>query len=551
MSENHLRKLRRKEQNNTDNETTMFINPEAAGLKKPQSSTPAHESAVPPAQNNTPRPNYGAQPQYNGAPQPNYGAQPQYNGAPQPNYGAQPQYNGAPQPNYGAQPQYNGAPQPNYGVQPQYNGAPQPNYGAQPQYNGAPQPNYGAQPQYNGAPQPNYGAQPQYNGAPQHNYGAQPQYNGAPQPNYGAQPQYNRPPQQPYRPAQPPRPANRPINSAQAPHKRQKPKAAKRKRRGLFSRIFGKLFTTLLTLFIVVFALYSCLSLILIKKMNYVETGARNRTAGTLQSAGVTSVLLLGTDGRSLEDRGRSDTMMLMSINSRKNEITLTSFMRDCYVNIPNYGWDKLNAAYAYGGADLLMDTIESNFNVKIDDYIAVNFLSFAAIVDAVGGIDVDVTDAEAGEINTIMQAEVNAITGHDPMDDLLSGGGKLHLDGRQALSYARIRYIGDADFERTQRQREVLSKIITKAKTFKPSYISGIMSDVVPKVTTNMDTLKLYLLSLRAPIASRYNIEQVRIPAEGTYTPDNAQIGNDWLSVLRVDFETNKQIIAEKVFNK
>ena len=95
------------------------------------------------------------------------------------------------------------------------------------------------------------------------------------------------------------------------------------------------------------------------------------------------------------------------------------------------------------------------------------------------------------------------------------------------------------------------VKKVISKAKTFKPTYLTSIMSNVMPKVSTNMDTTKLYLLSLKTPIVSRYEIGQIQIPAEGTYYGDNALIGEDWLSVLMVDFNANNQIIADKVFNK
>ena len=550
MSDNKMKGLKKKtHKDNSDNENTIYAIPSSSNY--PRTSSPADSTDTQPLPKYGNQPNYGQPQQYNG--QPNYGQSQQYSG--QPNYGQPQQYNGQPnygqpqqysgQPNYGQPQQYNG--QPNYGQPQQYNG--QPNYGQPQQYNG--QPNYGQPQQYNG--QPNYGQPQQYNGQP--NYGQPQQYNGQPnygQPQqYGGQPNYGQPQQRPQNTSQQHRKSSgssapRPRPTAPAP----KPKKQKRKHKSLLSRIIKKIIVSLLTILILLFALYSCVSLALIKKLNHQESGNRARTAGALQSVGVTSVLLIGTDGRSLTEQGRSDTMILMSINSKKRKITLTSFMRDCYVEIPGRGWDKLNAAYSYGGADLLMDTIESNFKVKIDDYVCVNFMSFAALIDSVGGVDMDVSDAEASEINTILQAEVNEIMGDNTFDDLLSGGGKLHLDGKQALSYARIRYIGNADFERTQRQREVLTQVIGKAKKLRPDTIKNIATDVMPKLVTNMETPELYLLSLRAPIASQYEIEQIQIPAEGTYYGDSALIGEDYLSVLMVDFDQNHNIIADKVFS-
>jgi LCP family protein required for cell wall assembly len=259
-------------------------------------------------------------------------------------------------------------------------------------------------------------------------------------------------------------------------------------------------------------------------------------------------VLLIGTDGRSLDERGRSDTMMLISINSATNKINVTSFMRDCYVEIPGYGWDKLNAAYSYGGAELLMDTIEHNFGVRIDDYISINFLSFASIVDSVGGIDVDISDAEATEINVILQAEVNEIMGDGVTDDLLSGGGKnVHLVGKQALAYARIRHIGNADFERTERQRRVVDLVMNKLKSFSPVMLKNLATNVLPDVSTNMKDGKLYLLSLRAPMLLRYERVPLQIPVDGTYYGDSTPSGD----ALIVDLDANYNTLRDTVFSK
>lgn len=309
-----------------------------------------------------------------------------------------------------------------------------------------------------------------------------------------------------------------------------------------------RLLMILLILFLILFGVYSCTALTLIKKMNHVETGSRTRNSSALSDSSVTNVLLIGTDGRTAEEMGRSDTMMLLSMNSSSDTITLTSFMRDCYVEIPNYGWDKLNASYSYGGADLVMDTIEHNFGVRIDNYVSVNFVSFANIVDAVGGIDVDISDAEAQEINTILQAEVNEIMGDDVLDDLLSGGGsEIHLNGKQALSYARIRYIGNADFERTERQRRVIELVMDKVKGFSPSAMMNISTSVLPSVDTNMSTAQLYLLSLRAPFMLGDDRQQIQIPYEGTYYGDNI----NGSSVLVVDFDSNYDVIKNNIYDE
>ncbi|MBP3380902.1 MAG: LCP family protein [Ruminococcus sp.] len=327
------------------------------------------------------------------------------------------------------------------------------------------------------------------------------------------------------------------------------PKKKKRKRKKpLIWRILTRILLVLIILFLIIFGVYSCASLSLIKKLEYVESGDRNRTGGAISRSYVTNVLLIGSDSRGGE-RGRSDTMMLVSINKRTDEITLTSFMRDCYVDIPEYGWDKLNASYSYGGADLVMDTIEANFGIKIDNYAAVDFVSFANIVDAVGGIEIDVSEAEIREINTILQAEVNGLMGDDALDDLLDvdDDGKIKLNGKQALSYARIRYVGNADFERTERQRKVIEMIFNKVKDIGPSVISQVSDEVLPNVTTNMTTGELYMLSLRVPFLFGYDIQKLQVPAENSFHGDSTPSGD---ALIIDDFDANYYMLKDEVFD-
>ena len=304
----------------------------------------------------------------------------------------------------------------------------------------------------------------------------------------------------------------------------------------------------IIIILIILLLLFILLQVFLWKYIGYIkkaDTGTRNYTQASMKSDDVLNILLIGSDTRDPDENGRTDSIILLSVDKSKKKITMTSFMRDCYVNIPGYGWDKLNASYSYGGAGLLMDTIEQNFHVAVDDYVSVNFISFAGIVDAVGGIDIDVSDAEAGEINTILQAEVNEIMGDDKLSDLLTSGGKLHLNGKQALSYARIRHIGNADFERTQRQREVITTVLNEIKKVKPTAISNIMNDVMPQVRSNMNTGQMYMLSLRVPFLFGYDISQLQIPAEDTYWEEYTDSG----SSLGLDFDQNYRIIQEKVF--
>ena len=297
---------------------------------------------------------------------------------------------------------------------------------------------------------------------------------------------------------------------------------------------------------VAVFLLYSAIAMVGILGMNRVDTGDRTVTSGSMDASYVKNVLVIGTDTRDPdEERGRSDSMILVSLNSKTHQIYMTSFMRDAYVDIPGQGSAKLNAAYSYGGPELLMDTIEENFDVHIDDYVMITFAACAAMIDAVGGVELEISDREAEAVNEILISEVNEIMGDDREDDLLDGGGKLKLDGKQALSYSRIRYVGNADFERTERQRTVMEQVMGKIKS-NPFRLFPVCMGALPKMTTNMSVLSLYGYAVTTPLKlATYDMAQQRVPADGTY--QGADIGGE--SVLQVDFDAAKQQLKSTVF--
>ena len=361
-----------------------------------------------------------------------------------------------------------------------------------------------------------------------------------------------RPAQQP-RPSAPPRqepPRRQSVPPQSAPRQQTAPRqessrrpTVHRRRKGSF---LGRLFRVLLTIVVAVFLLYSAVAMIGILGMNRVSTGDRGVTSGSMDAAYVKSVLVIGTDTRDPnEERGRSDSMILVSMNSRTDQIYMTSFMRDAYVDIPGYGSDKLNAAYSYGGPELLMDTLEENFDVHIDDYVMITFAACAAMIDAVGGVELEISDREAEAVNEILISEVNEIMGDDREDDLLDGGGKLTLDGKQALSYSRIRYVGNADFERTERQRTVMSQVMSKVKG-NPFRLLPVCMGALPKMTTNMSVPGLYGYALTTPFKlATYDMQQQRVPADGTF--QGADVGGQ--SVLEIDLDAAKQQLQSTVF--
>ena len=422
-------------------------------------------------------------------------------------------------------------------------GYPQNGYGQQ----GYPQNGYGQQGYaQNGYRQPQGGGYASHTGGQPQGYrqpARQPQQNVyRQQPRQGAPRQRQSAPRQSQpRPAQQPRPSA-PPRSAPRQESSRRP-TVHRRRKGSF---LGRLFRVLLTIVVAVFLLYSAVAMIGILGMNRVSTGDRGVTSGSMDAAYVKSVLVIGTDTRDPnEERGRSDSMILVSMNSRTDQIYMTSFMRDAYVDIPGYGSDKLNAAYSYGGPELLMDTLEENFDVHIDDYVMITFAACAAMIDAVGGVELEISDREAEAVNEILISEVNEIMGDDREDDLLDGGGKLTLDGKQALSYSRIRYVGNADFERTERQRTVMSQVISKVKG-NPFRLLPVCMGALPKMTTNMSVPGLYGYALTTPFKlATYDMQQQRVPADGTF--QGADVGGQ--SVLEIDLDAAKQQLQSTVF--
>lgn len=258
----------------------------------------------------------------------------------------------------------------------------------------------------------------------------------------------------------------------------------------------------------------------------------------------VMNILLIGYDSRDADSRGRSDTNILVSINQETKEITMTSIMRDCYVSIPGYGNNRINAAYAFGGGSLLIETIEKNFQISVNNYVAVNFYAFMDIIDLIGGIEIEVSDAEAEVMNGYI-TELNGMEGCEEKTDWLDEGGTLHLNGKQTLAYTRVRYVGNADFKRTERQRTVLEKVFEKAKQMNLLELNDLLNRLLPEVSTDMSEKEVLFLLLKGPAYLQYDLKSLRIPADGTY--ESLRING--MEVLGVDLEANKKLLEQEVY--
>ena len=279
-------------------------------------------------------------------------------------------------------------------------------------------------------------------------------------------------------------------------NQKKKKKNAKAKRWGVIVVI------EILLIIILIPALYIYLKLSSVQEATAAEVDKANIVinedvdALTVQKLkGFKSIALFGLDAReegTLDDTGsRSDAIMLVVIDNDKKEIKLLSVYRDTCVNVPDYGLEKITHAYAYGGAELAMSTLNKNFDLGVTEFASVDFAVLADIIDAIGGLDIELTDAEVMYINECIH-EQNRITGSNSSDIWESG--LQHLDGTQATAYARIRK-ADSDFVRAERQRTVLKLVFEKARNINLRSVMKIMDAVLPEVYTNLS--KTEMLSL------------------------------------------------------
>ena len=236
------------------------------------------------------------------------------------------------------------------------------------------------------------------------------------------------------------------------------------------------------------------------------------------------NVLLLGTDLMS-ESRQRSDTLIIATLGSRT--VRLTSVLRDTVVDIPGHGSGKVNAAFAYGGAELAMRTLNEAFDLNIMYYVRADFAALVRAVDAIGGVDIDVTRAELEQINETVAYFLALYPDHDYPADMLYTPGLARLNGLQALSYARIRKI-DSDYRRASRQRTLLTAMLARirANIWNPAMLARLAREVLGGLDTNLSPLALISLGEKALLAD--DLSQMRLPAEGTYTDDGSSIRID-----------------------
>ncbi|MBR1821714.1 MAG: LCP family protein [Clostridia bacterium] len=259
------------------------------------------------------------------------------------------------------------------------------------------------------------------------------------------------------------------------------------------------------------------------------------------------NILLLGTDSRTSEKDARTDTMIVLSINTETNEIRLASLMRDIWVNIPGHGGGKLNAACVYGGPELTVQCVNENFGLNIQYYVLVNMQCLAAIVDGLGGIRMDVSGSEASAINKLFADDRNS---HDEnvyfAGDNVSAGSQVLLNGKQALAFARIRSL-DNDYARTDRQRQVLVVIAKQLQQQDLLSLAGIVTGMLQYVETNLTFDEIMAIAGACLNADLDGLTELRLPAEGTYQAGT--FSGTWC--IKPDFEANAALLRRFILGE
>lgn len=254
------------------------------------------------------------------------------------------------------------------------------------------------------------------------------------------------------------------------------------------------------------------------------------------------NVAIFGVDSRA-DDYGkgnRSDCIIIASINNKTHDVKLISVYRDTYVNIQGHGLDKITHAYSYGEAPLALKTLNENLDLNITEFVTVNFDSVSDAVDALGGIKMNITDAEVKHINGYID-ETSRVTGKTSKH--ITKAGTYVLDGVQAVAYSRIRYTAGGDYKRTERMRDVIEAMLTKLKTKSIGQINTIANKILPQVYTNLTMTDL--LSM-APAVASFNVgESIGWP----YKTKGATLNKVWYGIP-VTLESNVRELHEKVFD-
>lgn len=321
----------------------------------------------------------------------------------------------------------------------------------------------------------------------------------------------------------------------------QEGKKNKKKKKHIFLKIVLVLIAIIVILAGVILGYgYSKLSQI---KHEEIDLNQVEVNEGVEEKKGYRNILLLGVDSRESEYTNTlSDSIMVVSINQDTNKVKIASIYRDCYLKVGKK-FDKITHAFAYGGATSSLSAINTNLDLNMKEYVAISFDVVIDVVNAVGGVEVDLSSEEVKYINKYIK-EINNIT--DAKTTQIKSAGTYNLDGAQALAYSRIRYTAGGDYKRTERQREVLEKAFAKVKKMNVVQLNNLATRVLEEVSTNISSTEI--LGLLSQVAS-YDIEEATgWPFDGGirgYQPDAVWYG------APVNLENQVKLLHEFLFEE
>lgn len=236
------------------------------------------------------------------------------------------------------------------------------------------------------------------------------------------------------------------------------------------------------------------------------------------------NLALFAVDRRDKNQEGNSDVIMIITIDQVTKKIKMSSILRDTYVNIEGKGMDKINAAFALGGPQLAIKTINQNFDMDIQDYINVDFFGTAKMIDALGGVEINVKPEEIPYLNNYLK-EISIIENIPPVN--VNNAGIQVLNGRQTVAYTRIRAVGRGDYERTERQRTVLVALFNKMKGAGPALYPVFMNQILPNMETSLSGMNLFKIGGDILNSKSKTIEQARFPLDSS--SKGIRVNNIW----------------------
>lgn len=306
----------------------------------------------------------------------------------------------------------------------------------------------------------------------------------------------------------------------------------KEERKKRLQRLYFKTLAITLAVCVALMGVGYGMFLYMVGGLNRAELDESNLSVNESADEKIINLALFGVDSRNHDYVGRSDAIMIASINGKTGQVKLISVARDTYVSISGYGQTRINHAYAYGGAELAIQTLNETFGMDITDYVTVNFDSLAEVIDEMGGVMVDVTEAERQQINAYLLEGA-------PLQET----GYITLNGPQAVSYSRIRKI-DSDTMRASRQREVLASLFEKAKEINPleypAYVRK-FSSMVETSLSNEEILKIAAVGLKD-----LSLEQAAFPNDYIHS-EGQTIGGAWYYVY--DLEQAKDMLQQYIY--